>query len=442
MIVKNEQDYLEDCLRSVRDVADEIIILDTGSTDKTLEIAKMYKAKIHTFKWLDDFSAARNESIKYAKSDWILWLDADERLQSDSVPKLKTLLKPETKPVAYILQIWNMMADGKNYKISGAHRLFTNHKDIQFSGRIHEQIVHSLAELSGEERKCSVTLNHLGYGLNERDQAHKNKRNRELLLRMVKEEPTNAYAHYTLAQNYSLTFEWQMAYRHYKKAMQFQHFNLDMEVSLLNTFAESALHLDLVDEAKQLVGKSIQKITEQVGAYYLMFRFSEKAQNAAEALKWLLKLFEMNEYVRQNGKKISTDVVIDPDDLIFEIIQKQEQLRQPSEAIFWINQISDRKQRNPDIVFKQATYYTQLNEFDRAEKILKESVLQENFQAKELLGMLYIKKNKLSAAIEIYEQLFEKAPKEKVIIKRLAGLYAKTGEEEKTLSLVEYLNTL
>src|SRR3990167_5438874 len=84
MIVKNEEKYLEQCLNSVKDLVDEIIIVDTGSTDKTKEIWKKFdfahKIKFFDFKWIDDFSAARNESLKHAAKDWILVLDADEVL--------------------------------------------------------------------------------------------------------------------------------------------------------------------------------------------------------------------------------------------------------------------------------------------------------------------------------------------------------------------------
>ena len=93
MIAKNEEKYLEQCLRSVKDIVDEIIIVDTGSTDKTKEIAKKFNAKIFDFKWVDDFSAARNESIRHATKDWILVLDADEIVEKKDIDKIKNLIE-------------------------------------------------------------------------------------------------------------------------------------------------------------------------------------------------------------------------------------------------------------------------------------------------------------------------------------------------------------
>src|SRR5690348_3827247 len=84
MIVKNEEKYLERCLKSVEGVVDEIIIVDTGSTDQTTEIAEKFGAKILRYQWNDDFSSARNYSLKNAKCDWILILDADEELDIQS----------------------------------------------------------------------------------------------------------------------------------------------------------------------------------------------------------------------------------------------------------------------------------------------------------------------------------------------------------------------
>src|SRR3989344_6100650 len=93
MITKSEERFLEQCLNSVKDIVDEIIIVDTGSTDKTKEIALSFGAKVHNFKWIDNFSAARNESIKHATKDWIFVLDADEKLDESAKEKIKEAIK-------------------------------------------------------------------------------------------------------------------------------------------------------------------------------------------------------------------------------------------------------------------------------------------------------------------------------------------------------------
>src|SRR3989344_2193313 len=104
MITKNEEKYLGQCLDSVKELVDEIIILDSGSTDKTKEIAKKFKAKMLDFKWNDDFSEARNESLKHATKDWILVLDADEIIEKDDLEKIKEIVKDKENDGFQFLQ--------------------------------------------------------------------------------------------------------------------------------------------------------------------------------------------------------------------------------------------------------------------------------------------------------------------------------------------------
>ena len=93
MIVKNEQEMIEQCLASIKHVVDEINIVDTGSTDRTKEIVAAYTDRIFDFKWKDDFGAARNYSFSKATKDYILWLDADDILLQEDANKLKELKK-------------------------------------------------------------------------------------------------------------------------------------------------------------------------------------------------------------------------------------------------------------------------------------------------------------------------------------------------------------
>ena len=99
MITKNEETFLEQCLTHVKDIVNEIIIVDTGSTDKTKEIAKDFckkfaiEGKFFDYKWVDDFSAARNEGLRHATKDWILVLDADEVIAKEDLGKIKNVIE-------------------------------------------------------------------------------------------------------------------------------------------------------------------------------------------------------------------------------------------------------------------------------------------------------------------------------------------------------------
>ena len=111
MIIKNEERSLDQCLNSIKDIADEIIIVDTGSTDKSIEIAESFNARIYHFDWIDDFSAARNESIKYANYNWIFLIDADEVLDINSKNEILSLDKNHKHPSLLQVRIVSETSD-------------------------------------------------------------------------------------------------------------------------------------------------------------------------------------------------------------------------------------------------------------------------------------------------------------------------------------------
>ena len=167
MIVKNESATLPKCLSSVKDVVDEMVVLDTGSTDRTPEIARELGAKVYHFEWCNDFSAARNESLKYITGDWILVLDADEVLKPEIVPQMKEAMLKER----YILiNLVRHEVGATQSPYSLVSRLFRNHPDIYFSHPYHAMVDDSVAELLRQKRNqwqvadlSPVAIEHYGY---------------------------------------------------------------------------------------------------------------------------------------------------------------------------------------------------------------------------------------------------------------------------------------
>lgn len=142
MIVKNEEEVLARCLESVKETVDEIIIVDTGSKDKTKEIAFKYTDKVFDFKWRDDFSKARNYSFSKAESDYILWLDADDVLMYKDKEKLKNLKETINKNLDVIMMKYNTSFD-ENGNVTFSYyreRLIKNIKKDLWKGFIHEAI--------------------------------------------------------------------------------------------------------------------------------------------------------------------------------------------------------------------------------------------------------------------------------------------------------------
>jgi tetratricopeptide (TPR) repeat protein len=164
LITKNEENFLGRCLASVRPIASEIIVVDTGSTDRTVEIAREHGAEIHQFAWCDDFSAARNEALKYATGDWILSIDADEELLPEHQ---QTLLREmqSSGAMAYRLPIIDKGREQEG--CSYVPRLFRNAPAVFFVGRVHEQVFSSIEvrcrEWGLENRLGKAALLHHGY---------------------------------------------------------------------------------------------------------------------------------------------------------------------------------------------------------------------------------------------------------------------------------------
>lgn len=161
MITRNEDQYLEECLASILDFVDEIIIIDTGSTDKTKEIARKYTQKIYDYVWHDDFSAPRNEALKHATGEWILVLDADEILPPESKSLIRNAISNGSHAAYYLPQVTftniythdplfvpsPITLKEKNFAgyIAGdIIRLFRNQKEVTYDFFVHETVEYSL----------------------------------------------------------------------------------------------------------------------------------------------------------------------------------------------------------------------------------------------------------------------------------------------------------
>lgn len=438
MIVRDEEKYLADCLESVVDVVDQIVVVDTGSRDKTVKIAQSYNAEIYNFTWCDDFSKARNESIKYAKTDWILWMDADERLQPESSKEIKKILKPENKPIIYRVQINSKTYDG-GIRLSSAHRLFINKKGIHFTGKIHEQVSVSAAKLGGEERESSIIIDHLGYDLPKDEQIKKNLRNQALLEKMVKENPKDAYAQYTLAQQCALNEDWNKAIECYEKAYQLDQFEKRMKVSLLNTMAEAYFNTEDFKKTLSFSEQSIRLEPLQVGGYYLLYRLSDKYGETKKSIYWLEKLLENNQILSEQVKTISTDVLIDEKRIYYVLGSLYKKVQKFEFALKYFKKFQQIEPDRIEVLERLVEIYLQLGKLSEAANylqiLLKKKADNQNYI--DLFGVILIKQQKFHEAITYYEKTFENNPQNQLALKRLVGLYGKVGEFNKANRLME-----
>lgn len=196
MIVKNEESTLSKCLSSAKKFVHEIVILDTGSTDKTVSIAQGFGAKVHHFAWCNDFSAARNEALKYVTGDWVLVLDADETLAPEIIPQLREAIQREE----YLLI--NLVRDeigAVQSPYSMVSRLFRNHPDIHFSRPYHALVDDSVSDILLKEPHWQIgyiqgiAILHSGYQQSEINKKDKLARAKAAMEEFFATHPDDAY---------------------------------------------------------------------------------------------------------------------------------------------------------------------------------------------------------------------------------------------------------
>lgn len=201
MIVKNEERYISRCLSSVQDIADEIVIVDTGSQDNTKDICKNFQARVYDLEWENDFAKARNYGLQYAEGDWILMLDADEELDQETGRFLTSLLHDElpSRGLLKIINYTGKQLDENEALESMQPRLFRNHEGLLYQGRIHENIMSSNEEENNAFFTLPCVIHHYGYLEQEEKIKQKHKRNISILNEELSEETPDPWLIYHLA---------------------------------------------------------------------------------------------------------------------------------------------------------------------------------------------------------------------------------------------------
>ena len=222
LIVRDEEANLPRCLESLRDAVDEIVVVDTGSTDRTVEAATSYGARVSTFEWCDDFSAARNESLRQARGKFILWLDADDQLQTADANAIRRLCSQLPASA------WGGWVDvhcptdewDESVTIARQPRLFRNGIGVEFRGRLHEQATPPPGiDASALERQDVFSIRHWGYIPAGNAPKRRSERNRRLLQLLVDEQPDESFHHYNIALQYAGEGDFEQALPAFEQAM-------------------------------------------------------------------------------------------------------------------------------------------------------------------------------------------------------------------------------
>ncbi|MGL4555795.1 MAG: glycosyltransferase, partial [Gemmataceae bacterium] len=204
VIAKNEEENLPDCLAAeTRALFDEVVVVDTGSTDATVAVAASLGARVAHFPWVNSFAAARNASLDAASADWVFWLDADDRLDAPNRDRLRTLLAGlRHENAAYVMKCHCVpVAPGAPGTLVDHVRLFPRHPEVRWRYRVHEQILPALRARGAEVRWADVRIDHVGY-VDPALVGRKRQRDLALLEEERAERPGDPFVLFNLGQVY------------------------------------------------------------------------------------------------------------------------------------------------------------------------------------------------------------------------------------------------
>lgn len=250
--MKNASKTLRSVLEPLKDCGFEVVIVDTGSTDDSVDIARSYTEHVYDFEWIDDFSAARNFSISKATNDWILALDSDEVITSIDVSKLTELTRKPIECLGYITRR-NHFGSAENDSVyTDEVDRFFNKKSWHFEGAIHEQLrpVRPLSKPNCDPLfDTTIKCEHSGYQGSEEDMLAKSKRNEELLLKDLKKNGGDPYTYFQLGQCYN-GFDDEKALEYYSKGLEFDvDPSLEYVQMMVIAYGYALVHLERFDEA-------------------------------------------------------------------------------------------------------------------------------------------------------------------------------------------------
>ena len=203
MIVRDEERVLADCLASVKEWVDEMIVVDTGSTDRTVAIAESFGATVPRFAWCDSFAAARNEALRHASGDWIFWIDADDTVPPETGEAVRRAAQEAPDEVVGFVIPVQFVEDGSTAAGTRVDhiKLFRNLPGLTWEGRIHEQILASLRKTGRQIGRLDAVVLHSGYDTSPEGQAKKRSRDERLLQLDLQDRPNHPFVLFNLGMN-------------------------------------------------------------------------------------------------------------------------------------------------------------------------------------------------------------------------------------------------
>lgn len=420
MIVKNEEKFLRGCLESVSDVVDEIIIVDTGSTDNTINIAREFSAKVYEFTWNDSFSDARNFALSKSTGKYILYLDADERLTNDSKNELKELAQNDERK-GYYCRISNIDEVNKKPSVMKYVRFFPNDNSVRFEGRIHEQIEHSLLRNQISLADSKIKIEHLGYNLSEENKQEKATRNLLLLLKDFSENPSS-YNAFQIAQTYAVLNDRTKSESYFKLALNDKKLKPEYLSLAYRYLAVNAAERNNLNEAVSFCDKSLEADPNQPISILVSANLNFQNKQFEKAFKLYNEAYQLNrEFLL--GKRDSFQTIYLDNRLI--LLEAMHAFLIANQKNLFEKFLGYLKNENDEISvndYQIINYLYQITSCSDLPKYI-DLVNKENLT----IVMILLKNIDMDLASEIYSKLYENFPDNTAFIKQYAEFNILTG---------------
>ncbi|MFA6412080.1 MAG: glycosyltransferase [Syntrophales bacterium] len=296
MIVKNEEKCLARCLDSVKDHVDEIIIIDTGSTDGTIEIAESYGARIYHYPWENDFSKHRNQSLSYATGNWIFQLDADEELFQEDGSMLRDIVR-KGKADFYHCRFYDINKDGSVHGVFYLIRLFRNGMGMAYARKVHNQLL-----TLGRGDYSDIRIKHYGYDLSFAAMEAKHLRTTTLLKDMLAADPEDVYCLYQLCTSYSMHQEPDKAIEYGEMALELRR-RKDMKddyfLTAFHTTAQAYYAVNRLYDVERVSREALALFPNHLDIYHLLASIYFEKQDYEKSREMCHRFLEVQEILKR-----------------------------------------------------------------------------------------------------------------------------------------------
>ncbi|NIM04775.1 MAG: tetratricopeptide repeat protein [Armatimonadetes bacterium] len=271
MIVRDEEETLARCLRSVQKAADEIVVVDTGSKDRTVEIAREFDAKIGHFEWCDDFAAARNYALGLTSCDWILTMDADDEMDPGGDAGLRLFINGRPEAEACWMRTRIPCPGGFETFIEHP-RLFRNHIGLHYVNSVHEQLAYPDGRRVAPQISTSITVYHHGYIATPEEVNGRHERNLRILQAEIERKPDDALTHFFLAKEYRSPGNFEKALPHLRRALELlaEQNGSFLRLKTFSYLGETLVALGRPEEAERIYEEAFEYFPDNPGLWFGM----------------------------------------------------------------------------------------------------------------------------------------------------------------------------